>query len=72
MTYPPLPAEELELIEGADLKYCGECHQLTLQTVDEILDVYAEGKISEVVIRCLCCDESRIELIPNESDTELA
>lgn len=66
MPFLSLPADELELIEGADLSYCVTCQQLTLQTVDEVLDVYAEGKVSEVVIRCLCCDGSRVELIPNE------
>ena len=63
MPFPSLPLDDLEVIDGAELADCRVCDQLTLQTVDQVLDVYAEGQVSEVLRRCLNCDHSQVVLV---------
>ena len=62
MTCPKPLGVDLDLIEGADLRFCSHCDQLTLHTVDQVLEVYGTGEISEVERRCLGCDRPRVEL----------
>ncbi|QKG59103.1 hypothetical protein GKZ68_20695 (plasmid) [Hymenobacter sp. BRD128] len=63
MTPPALPLADLEVIEGAELAHCTTCNQLTLQTVDRVLDVYSDNRVSEVLRRCLACEQTAVVLI---------
>lgn len=60
---PSLATDDLHVVEGAALAHCMRCDQLTLHTVDQVLEVYSEGALSEVVQRCLSCEDSRIMLV---------
>jgi len=56
---------DLDLIEGADLLFCERCEQLTLHTTDEVLEVWTDCQESEVVVRCLSCEDYRVKLAPH-------
>jgi hypothetical protein len=60
---PSLSPTDLDVVEGAALRHCDPCDQLTLQTVDEVLEVYEKSGVSEVLMRCLSCEHAAVVLV---------